>query len=251
MIIDHPQKAHIPHLRSLWQQAFGDTDAFLDSFFRLGFDPRRCRCAFIEDRPVAALYWFDCSYQGRKLAYLYAIAAEKEHRGKGICRALMDDTHALLKDLGYSAAVLVPGEEGLFRFYGAIGYRVFGTVCRRQVSAGSAPTPLRSVDPTEYAALRRKLLPQGGIVQEGAFLDLLADQASLFAGEGFVLCAGVEKDHLIVQEYLGSLAAIPGILASLGLKTGLVRSPGEEIPFAMGFSLDGSALPGYLGLPMD
>lgn len=251
MIIDHPQTAHIPALRRLWQQAFGDADSFLDSFFHLGFDPRRCRCAFAEGRPMAALYWFDCACRGRRIAYLYAIATEKEHRGKGICRALMDDTHTLLKDLGYSAAVLVPGEESLFRFYGAMGYGVFSSVSRRQVAAGAASTPLRPVDPKEYALLRRKLLPEGGIVQEGAFLDLLADQFCLFAGDDLVLCAAVDKERLIAQEYLGDFTAAPGILTSLGLKTGLFRAPGKETPFAMGLSLDAGPLPNYLGLAMD
>lgn len=251
MIIDHPRPEDVGCLRRLWQQAFGDTDAFLDSFFRLGFDPRRCLCAFAQDRPVAVLYWFDCTYQGRKIAYLYAIATEKEHRSKGICRALMGDAHAHLGRLGYSAAVLVPGGETLFRFYGAMGYEVFGSVSCRQVSAGAEPAALRPVDPAEYAALRRKLLPPGGVIQEGALLELLADQMNLYAGENFLLSAATEKDRLLVQEYLGDLAATPGILTALGLKTGIFRFPGSESPFAMGLSLDGSPLPAYFGLALD
>ena len=33
MKIDHPDMTRIPALRQLWQEAFGDSDAFLDRFF--------------------------------------------------------------------------------------------------------------------------------------------------------------------------------------------------------------------------
>ena len=37
---DHPTDNEIPGLRQLWQEAFGDADAFLDSFFQTAFSPR-------------------------------------------------------------------------------------------------------------------------------------------------------------------------------------------------------------------
>lgn len=251
MIIDRPRREDTPHLRRLWQQAFGDTDDFLDSFFRLGFDPDRCRCIFSEDTPVAALYWFDCARGKQKLAYLYAVATEEAYRGQGLCRALMADTHHLLRREGYSAAMLVPGQPGLFRFYAAMGYTPFGGVCRREVSAAGKAVAIRPADAGEYAALRRQLLPEDGVIQEGAFLSVLADRLSLYAGDSFALSAAVDEDLLIVQEYLGDPAISPGILTALGLKTGIFRFPGSESPFAMGLSLDGSPLPAYFGLALD
>jgi len=53
MLTDHPASHHIPQLRQLWKTAFGDTDAFLDSFFRTAFSPVRCRCILEEDRIAA------------------------------------------------------------------------------------------------------------------------------------------------------------------------------------------------------
>ena len=61
MIIDHPTTTQIPQLRSLWKEAFGDSDAFLDIFFQRAFSPQRCCCVTQGDAVVAALYWFDCS----------------------------------------------------------------------------------------------------------------------------------------------------------------------------------------------
>ena len=100
MKIDAPSATHIPHLRSLWKEAFGDTDAFLDAFFGAAFSPDRCRCIIADDRPIAALYWFDCTWQGKKVAYIYAVATDLQCRGQGLCRALMENTHPYLKFQG-------------------------------------------------------------------------------------------------------------------------------------------------------
>ena len=37
MIIDNPRPADIPALRKIWQEAFADTEEFLDDFFQVGF----------------------------------------------------------------------------------------------------------------------------------------------------------------------------------------------------------------------
>ena len=113
MIIDKPTSKEIPALRQLWKQAFGDTDAFLDSFFAHGFAFDRCRCVRIDGVLVAALYWFDCRWQGKKVAYLYAVATDMAFRGKRLCRMLMEDTHSHLQEAGYAGAALVPGSREL------------------------------------------------------------------------------------------------------------------------------------------
>lgn len=251
MIIDHPRHAHVPQLRRLWQQAFGDTDAFLDSFFTLGFHPQRCLCALENRQPIAALYWFDCDCRGQKMAYLYAVATDTAYQGRGICRTLMAHTHELLHAQGYSAALLVPGQESLFAFYGSMGYHAFGGVEKWQTAAGAPAVKLQPVTAEEYAARRRQLLPEGGVTQEGALLSVLADQLNLYAGDGFLLSAAVDADRLLVQEFLGDRAAASGVLTALGLPTGLFRAPGGKTPMAMGLSLDGTPLPTYFGLPLD
>ena len=128
MTIDYPSENAIPQLRSLWKEAFGDEDSFLDVFFGTGFSPDRCRCIPLNGEIAAALYWFDCSWEGGPLAYLYAVATCKQYRGQGLCRKLMANTHEHLKYLGYTGAVLVPGEPSLFDFYSNMGYTAFGSV---------------------------------------------------------------------------------------------------------------------------
>ena len=123
MKIDAPSATHIPHLRSLWKEAFGDTDAFLDAFFDAAFSPDRCRCVWDENHPVAALYWLDHTCNGEKFAYIYAVATRKSHRRQGLCHALMARTHEDLAAAGYAGALLVPATEALAQYYAAMGYR--------------------------------------------------------------------------------------------------------------------------------
>lgn len=256
MIIDTPKMSQNPELRSLWREAFGDTEDYLDDFWRTAFHPDRCRCVVADEKVAAALYWFDCLYMETRIAYLYAVATAEAYRRHGISHALMDDTHRHLEKLGYAGVVLVPGNEGLFRFYEGMGYRVCSTIhkfscnaavkCREEVS-------LRSIDKEEYVRLRRQMMPEGGVVQENENLDFLQTQAQLYAGPGILLAARKEADRLIGVELLGDEAKAPKIVKALGCTQGMFCKPGKGKPFAMYYSLTGDtkSAPAYFGLAFD
>ena len=139
MTIDRPVASQIPQLRNLWKEAFGDTDDFLDIFFHRAFSPDRCRCITWDGQVVAALYWFDCRWQEKNLAYLYAVATAKSCRGQGLCRLLVEDTHRHLQQSGYAGAILHPEKDGLFTMYGKFGYRTCACIreftCTERCSA--------------------------------------------------------------------------------------------------------------------
>lgn len=253
MKFSHPAPEQLPLLRRLWKTAFGDTDSFLDAFFGTAFSPLRCRCAQTDGETAGMLYWFDISCRGRKMAYIYAVATHPAHRGKGVCRALMADTHALLKEQGYAAALLVPVTENLRGMYASFGYVACTTVSETFCAAGSSPAPIHSIDREEYARLRRQWLPPGGVVQEGENLAFLETQVSFFKGMDFLLAAQpTDEGALFGTELLGNAAAAPGILLSLGYSQGTFRCPGSKKPFAMFLPLtDGAEIPGYFGFAFD
>ena len=99
MNINHPTPEQIPSLRTLWKEAFGDFDPFLDAFFATAFDEKRCLAVNGAD---AACYWLDCACAGQKIAYLYAVATAKHRQGQGFCRALMEQA----KQVQCEAAIL-------------------------------------------------------------------------------------------------------------------------------------------------
>lgn len=252
MKIDHPSSHHMVQQRKLWQDAFGDTDAFLDSFFRTAYAPDRCRCVLTGDEIAAILYWIDCALDSQKLAYIYAVVTRPDHRGNGLCRMLIQDTHALLRARGYAGALLVPQKESLRQMYSGMGYRNIGGLREFRCLAGDDPVVLRAIGPEEYAALRRGLLPPGGVIQEGTGLAFLAEQLQFYAGPGVLLAAYSEKETLFVPELLGSPDAAPGILKALGLTQGVFRMLGSEKNFAMFHPLAEDCIcPGYLGFAFD
>ena len=235
-------------LKALWKTVFGDTDAFIDSFFRIAYSPDRCR--FIEENgeAICALYWFDCSYSGGKLAYIYAVATHPEHRKKGLASQLMRQTHDHLKQLGYAGAVLKPA-QGLFPFYERLGYVTSGFIRRFHEKAAAVPTELTVLTVEEYGCHRRSFLPSDGVIQEGLTLDFLHSYASFYAARDALICAMPQEG--VVLEYLGNPHSAPGILAALGISETEIPTVGNEIPFVMFHPLNCTKSPGYLGITLE
>lgn len=241
----------ITELRSLWKKAFGDTEAFMDAFFKIAYHKSRCRYIRRDGKVVCALYWFDVDCRCRKMAYLYGVATDPQYRGQGLASYLIEKTCKELAEKNYSGVILVPGNEKLRAFYKRLEFFSCTTVDRFTCQA-QGNTLLRPVDREEYALLRRQLLPYRGVEQEGAFLELLESQYGLFAGEDFLFCAAVNKDQAYIPEYLGDRSKLPGVLGGLGVNSAKVCAPGDEFLFSMYRPLDESApAPLYFGLAMD
>lgn len=230
---EHPDSSRIPGLRSLWKKAFGDTDAFLDLFFSTAYAPERCRCITEQEAVAAALYWLDATCGGQKYAYIYAVATDPDHRGKGLCRRLMEDTAQVLKAAGYDGILLVPQDENLRIMYGKMGYETATHIGEKLCVAAPCPAPVREIGPEEYAAKRSAILPAGSVLQKGAALDFLGKLARFYVGDGFLAAVSRETEHLRILEYLGSQAATSALVAALGHTEATVRYPGADKPFAM------------------
>lgn len=248
MRIDHPHTGQIPALQALWQEAFGDSPAFIHSFFDTAYAPRRCLCITLEDTVVAAAYWLDCKYDDRPAAYIYAVATGKAYRGQGYCRLLMTHIHAHLAALGYAGAILVPGEPTLRTMYRAMGYQDLGGM-EEQFAAARGHTPLWEISPEAYGQLRPSYLPLGGVVQEKENLTFLARHYRFYQGTGFILTAQVQNGSLFAPELLGN-ADPAGILTALDAREGTFRVPGKQ-PFAMWHPLTAAPAPTYFGFAFD
>ena len=236
-----PKQEEERALRELFTEAFGDA-GFTELFFRTGFAHERCLAAF-DGELLAAAHWFDCTVNGKKAAYLYGIAAFRRCRGRGIGSALVGACIEALKTQGYEIIALVPAEPSLFGYYERLGFRTVGTVSEQTVRRGE-PLPLRRLSAEEYAAQRRKYLPENGVIQEGPCLALFGGYASFCATANAV--AAVTDST--VWELLGDVSETPGLLASLGIGEAEVRTPGDGRPFAMAVGADA---PIYLGLAFD
>lgn len=248
---DHPTPAQRPGLEALWAQAFGDPAEFIRDFFETAYDPGRCLCVTEGEKVLAALYWFDCAWEGRPVAYIYAVATAEAARGRGLCRGLMERCLALLRARGYSGALLAPAGEALFRMYEKMGFVCPLTIREFPALAGPTPARVTAIEPAEYAALRREALPEGGVVQEGENLAFLSRFARFYRGEGCFFAASMEETHLFSMEFFGDETQIPGILKALGAETGTFRTPGNDRPFALYAPLTHAPAPQYFALSFE
>ena len=238
-------------LLALWKQVFPDADGFWERFFACAYDSTHCLTLEAEGQLRAALYWFDCDCGG-PWAYIFAVATHPSHRGKGLCRKLMEKTHTHLKALGYRGALLVPAEEGLRRMYGKLGYREGTTLDVFSAEASEPAIPLRSLTPEDYRLNRREFLIAGSVLQQKETFTLLAQTGIRFyAGEGFLM-AGEFGPEAHVLEYLGDKSGAKYALAALGCARGSFRSPVGQTPFAMVHPFrEDAPLPEYFAFAFD
>ena len=251
MIIKNAAAAHIPALSRLWEDNFGDTPEFIRGFFQTGFSPERSMLAEENGTVLGSLYWFDCQWENRKIAYIYAVSTHKDHRGKGICRQLMDAAHAQLKEDGYAGSILVPAEETLFRLYGKMGYIPCCPASAVTLDSTQPAAELTALSPEEYWFMRLAFLPRNGIVQNSETLQFYATYGNFYQLQGSICAAAVHEGEAYIQEFFGKVEDLPRIGAALGCEKVHARLPGGE-NYAMYRSLTGeTALPGYLGIPLD
>lgn len=251
MNIDFPDKSQICSLRNVWKEAFCDTDEFLDIFFSTAFSEKRALCAVRNNEVAGMMYWFDCECNDYPVAYIYAVATKKSYRGKGVCHAMMDKAHKILKQQGYACAVLVPGDKSLFDFYGSMGYVTCSGIKKYHVNAEKTAVDIKKIEKDEYVKLRRKYLPPYGVIQENENISFLSSQFDLYKGADFVMVCRKDKDTLYCAEILGRTDNMPGITYSLGCKEGYFKTVGDA-PFAMYYKLsENSVMPKYFGLAFD
>ena len=248
MIIDHPKEKHVPALKVLWHEAFGDGYDVIGTFYANAYSSERAFIATEGDLPVAAAYYFRCTAWGRPIAYVYAVAVAKSHRGRGICRLLLEEAHRRLAEDGFAGAVLVPADEGLFGMYERLGYTAAVYLSETHVSCSTLATLLEErISAEEYARLRRELLPHGGTVQEDEGLAYLSAVAELYRTQSGVAAVfkgnGIPVSAEILGEDVSAYASEGGSVR--------VRHPGADKRFALYQSFDTAAAPTYFGIPFD
>ncbi len=239
-------------LKKLWQEAFSDPEDFTDLFFTTGFSPDRFHCIREKGLPVSALYWFDCSLQGHKIAYIYGVATLKSHRGKGLAGQLLTEAHNILRDRGYDGVILVPHGASLFDFYRKFGYETATTATEFSCDAGASPVAIREINAKEYTRLRSAFLPEGSVEPGDDMLRFLQGYCKFYAGADLLLICEALPEGLRAQELLGNIQAAPGILTALGLAKGRFRTPGKGRAFAMWLPLtDNCPTPTYFAPALD
>lgn len=109
--------------KELWQEAFGDDEAFIDSFLIRYYSRRRALTVEEEGRTVAMLHLVPFETELGRTTYIYGVATAQSARRRGLASQLLQQAMTLIAERGDAAAFLIPtpGEEWLREFYGRFG----------------------------------------------------------------------------------------------------------------------------------
>ena len=239
----------ITKLKALWMQTFGDSRESVDAFFDAAYSPEHSAVISLENRPVSALYWLDYLWNGKKLAYIYAVATDERYRGQDYGTKLMEKAHGALRELGYGGAVLVPAEKHLVLWYETLGYQTCYRA-KKQAFFAKAAIPVTEITVEEYAEKRIEMLPDAP--QPGkALYDFFATYGGFYKTEDCIFAASRQADIVYFQEFLGDVQTLPGILGGMSAQSGAVCLPDKDTTFAMYYPLTEINAPDYFSFALD
>lgn len=127
--IQFADPGHLPVLRSMWAEIFGDCEAYINLFFSHVYTPARALIAMV-DGQVAAMLFFPSRrmiLQGKaaRVGYVCGAATRPAYRGAGIMAAMLQAAHSQMRRAGDAGAVLIPASQSLYAYYEKHGYRDF------------------------------------------------------------------------------------------------------------------------------
>lgn len=111
----------------LWQLCFGDTDAFLSSYFSEVYRDDSTLIGYTEGVATTHLQYLpvELSSGGERLpvSYVVAVCTHPDYAGRGLMKEMLKEALRLARERGDVASLLLPAEDWLFDYYAkAVGY---------------------------------------------------------------------------------------------------------------------------------
>ncbi len=148
-------------LTALWLNCFEEKREAAESFFKRNINTYHGYAAENDGSIVAALYLLDAVLDGERAHYLCGAATRRDCRNRGVMTALirfaLDDARAR----GDVYSLLLPADEGLYRFYARLGYEATCTAFSREFTCGEArqtPRGEADTDRLQRVRMRNKFL---------------------------------------------------------------------------------------------
>lgn len=271
----------IPALKSLWQEAFGDSQDYVDFYFSNRFQPQE---TLVLGQPADAMLTllpagWTAGGEEMPVRYVYAVATRRSARSKGLSTLLMSAADDWMKRSGIEAAFLVPAQKSLFGFYARQGFRrsvlMLDTLKLPKSGKSGGNVLLTPCSLEDFCRLRREFfsgIPHvswGSKALEYAYREILETGGRILKVSspfecGYVVCSEYSQEQACPQAVLkecalsrrGLYEAAGALYRELGAEVLLVRIPGESRDYGMAKAYTPRARRllfsgAYLGLALD
>lgn len=121
--------------KALWQEVFGDDDAFVDRFLIHHFSHDQLLCVEEPEKEASKFHNADDRKllsmlhligfhipKGERVGYIYGVATAPEARGRGLATRLLQEAIRRAQAEGMKALILIPADEGVRSFYARHGF---------------------------------------------------------------------------------------------------------------------------------
>lgn len=197
---------HKEQIIALWNDAFGDRREDVEKYLETILE---YFLVYEDDGIVKGmLSVLPVSFCGKNGGYIYAVATDKKYRGLGICNKLMEHVKA---NNVYDFLVLKPQNEGLFDFYGKMGFYKVPQLKKKEmrVTKGKKNYQLKKISAKEYETARNRYFDDNIIKWDSAMLSFAKEMyngdfyAAYENGKsiGFAFLYN-EKDVAVIKELL-------------------------------------------------
>jgi len=224
-----------PKAKALWKQAFGDSDAFTDTYFenklRLGQtgasdEPARWNEAVVGESiglfdggdlvSVVHMLPYAVRVQGRPLksAYIAGAATDKARRGEGLMKKMLRVSLEWMRDKGVLMTHLYPFKHSFYEKYGWATYSYVEKVSA--AGAGAAADIIETRDSrllhTMYHNMTREL--DGYVVRDARMWRWRLSELFSDGGKAYVLLKeGVPAAYMMAYDDDGRAEAVETVYA--------------------------------------
>ena len=215
----HYRKDDIPAMRALWLDVFAESEAFLDAFFALLPDIGGAAVAEDDSGALCGAAYALTGYelladsQSPHVGYVYAVAVDKQARGRGLGSSLTKLAAEICREREAVIVATLPAEESLYAWY----EKSIGTehiLRRRKKTAPAKKTvDIIQMTATEYMLWRENMLR--GKPHIHLSHPMLETQRALCEAYGGALCAS--SDGIFAAYRDGDRLIIPEILCAQGI----------------------------------
>lgn len=227
-----------PALKALWLACFEEKPEAVDLFF----DRLTAYChgykAMDDGAVIAALYLVDCTLNGRQAHYLCGASTRPDYRQRGVMRGLIAYALDDAKRRGDVFSVLCPADEGLYRFYGRLGYLAKCAARTVTLTRQELDAPRAASGTPDVQALQSLCCHKNFLLWNKEYIDFAAAYYGVYgvqaitSADAFALCEKERSTAVIYYAVYRDFQALKSLLQTIEADTYILTGSGSQPLFS-------------------